>query len=344
MKRTLSDLPLLPTSAVGSHAPTGWLLVAIDAIARGEMGADDIEELMRDATDIAVLDMERAGLDVLVDGEMRRNDFNLGFYVRIAGIEPMAPPRLLGPEGHDQRGKWRVLEDISAPGGLGCVEDFSYVRSISDRPVKACVPGPFTLSGRLQTGGIYKDRLDAAWALVPIVNAECRALIEAGAEFIQVDEPSAAVYPDRMAEYVKIFNAAVAGIDARIGSHICFGNFRGRPVAQRTYRPIFPALFDMRCDQYLLEFANREMAEIELWKEFPNDRELGFGVVDVKNYWCETPEIVADRIRRALAFVEPDKLWIVPDCGFSQTARWATKRKLAAMVQGAEIVRRELAG
>jgi 5-methyltetrahydropteroyltriglutamate--homocysteine methyltransferase len=176
------------------------------------------------------------------------------------------------------------------------------------------------------------------------VNAECRALQEAGATFIQVDEPSAAVYPERMAEYVKVFNAAVSGIDVKIGSHICFGNFRGRPVAQRSYRPIFPALFDMRCDQYLLEFANREMAEIDLWKELPNDRELGCGVVDVKNYWCETPQVVADRIRTALRSVAPEKLWIVPDCGFSQTARWATKRKLAAMVQGAEIVRRELAG
>ena len=344
MKQTLADLPLLPTSAVGSHAPTGWLLTAIAATEQGVFGPDDIAEVMRDATDIAVLDMERAGLDVLVDGEMRRNDFNLGFYARIQGIEPMPAGRRLGPEGHDQRGKWRVFEDISAPDGLGCLEDWAYVQSISDRPVKACVPGPFTLSGRLQTGGIYQDRLDAAWALAPIVNAECRALQAAGAAFIQVDEPSAAVYPDRMSDYVHIFNAAVAGIDAKIGSHICFGNFRGRPVARRTYRPIFPAIFDMRCDQFLLEFANREMAEIELWKEFPNDRELGCGVVDVKNYWCETSEIVAERIRLALTFVAPEQLWIVPDCGFSQTARWATKRKLDAMVRGAETVRRELAG
>ncbi|MEZ4532729.1 MAG: hypothetical protein R2855_17175 [Thermomicrobiales bacterium] len=344
MKQTLADLPLLPTSAVGSHAPTGWLLTAIDAIGRGELGQDDIDELMRDATDIAVLDMERAGLDVLVDGEMRRNDFNLGFYIRIQGIEPIPAPRKLGPEGHDQRGKWRVYEELSAPDGLGCIEDFLYVQSVSNRPVKACVPGPFTLSGRIQTGGIYKDRIEAAWALVPIVNAECRALQAAGATFIQVDEPSAAVYPDRMAEYVTLFNAAVEGVDAKIGSHICFGNYRGRPVAQRSYRPIFPRLFDMRCDQYLLEFANRELAEIELWKEFPNDRELGFGVIDVKNYWCETPEIVASRIRTALTYVAPEKLWIVPDCGFSQTARWAAKRKLAAMVDGARIVRQELAG
>jgi 5-methyltetrahydropteroyltriglutamate--homocysteine methyltransferase len=120
MKQTLAELPILPTSAVGSHAPTGWLLTAIDAIGRGELGRDDVDELMRDATDIAVLDMERAGLDVLVDGEMRRNDFNLGFYVRLQGIEPLPPGRKLGPEGHDQRGKWRVFAEVSAPDGLGC--------------------------------------------------------------------------------------------------------------------------------------------------------------------------------------------------------------------------------
>jgi 5-methyltetrahydropteroyltriglutamate--homocysteine methyltransferase len=179
---------------------------------------------------------------------------------------------------------------------------------------------------------------------VPIVNAECKALVAAGADFVQVDEPSIAVYPDRMADYVQIFNKSVEGVNAKIASHICFGNFRGRPVAHRSYRPIFPALFDMRCDQYLLEFANREMRELDLWRELPNDRELAAGVIDVKNYWCETPEVVADRIRQALKFVDSAKLWIVPDCGYSQTARWAAKRKLEAMVAGVDIVRRELAG
>src|SRR5680860_473310 len=313
------ELPLLPASTAGSHSPTGWLLTAIDAIGRGEYGQDDVAEVMRDATDIAVLDQVRAGVDVITDGEMRRNDFNLGFYTRIEGIEPLPNRRLLGPEGHDQRGKWRVNEPISAPDGLGCLEDFAYVLSISDRTVKACVPGPFTLSGRLETGAVYKDRIEAAWAFVPIVNAECKALVDAGATLIQVDEPSAVVYPDCLPDCVELFNAAVEGVDAGIASHLCFGNFRGRPVAQRSYRPLFPKLFEMKINQYILEFANREMAGIELWQEFPNDRELAVGVVDVKNYWCETPDVVAARIRKALHHVDPDKLWIVPDCGFSQT-------------------------
>jgi 5-methyltetrahydropteroyltriglutamate--homocysteine methyltransferase len=237
-----------------------------------------------------------------------------------------------------------VTEELCAPDGLGVVDEFGYLLSIADRPAKACVPGPFTLSGRLDGGGVYKDRLEIAWALVPIVNAECRALVAAGAEFIQIDEPSAAVYPDRLVEYVKLFNAAVEGVTAKIAILLCFGNFRGRPVARRTYRPLFPKMFEFRADQFLLEFANREMAEVELLREFPPDRELAAGLVDVKNYWCEPPEIVAERVRMLLAYIDPQRLWVLPDCGFSQTARWAATKKLRALVEGVAIVRRELAG
>jgi 5-methyltetrahydropteroyltriglutamate--homocysteine methyltransferase len=337
-------LPPIPTATVGSHAPTGWLITAVQAIQRGEYGPADIDEVLTDAVDIAVLDQQRAGVDVLVDGEMRRQDFNLGFYGRLTGLQPLPAERRLGPEGHDQRGRWLVSEPLSAPQGLGIVDEFSYLLSVADRPAKACVPGPFTLSGRLALGTVYKDRLEAAWALAPIVNAECRALVAAGADFIQIDEPSAAVYPDRFADYIDLFNAAVAGVEAKIAVHLCFGNFRGRPVARRSYRPIFPRMFEFNAQQFMLEFANREMAEVELLREFPPDRELAAGLVDVKNYWCEPPAVVAERVRTLLTYVAPERLWVLPDCGFSQTARWATVRKLRAMVQGVEIVRRELAG
>ncbi len=214
----------------------------------------------------------------------------------------------------------------------------------TDRSRPAC-PGPFTLSGRLQTGGIYQDRLDAAWALAPIVNAECRALQEAGATFIQVDEPSAAVYPERMTEYVTIFNAAVDGIDAKIGSHICFGNFRGRPVAQRDVPADLPGI---------VRYALRSVPAGVRQSGDGRNRALE-GIPERPRAWLRCGRCQELLVRdagsgRSIGFaprcryVAPDKLWIVPDCGFSQTARWATKRKLAAMVQGAEIVRRELAG
>jgi 5-methyltetrahydropteroyltriglutamate--homocysteine methyltransferase len=125
---------------------------------------------------------------------------------------------------------------------------------------------------------------------------------------------------------------------------MCFGNFRGRAVGKRRYEPLFPGILDCPVHEFVLEFASREMAEIDLWQRFPNDRNLAIGVVDVKNYYIETPEDVAERIRLALRYVAPNRLGVVPDCGFSQTARWAARAKLEAMVAGARIVRRELAG
>ncbi|MGI8476262.1 MAG: methionine synthase [Thermomicrobiales bacterium] len=341
-----ATLPLLPTVNLGSHSPMGWLLTGGRAIARGEMGSADVAEMLADAVDIAVLDQQRAGLDVLVDGEMSRQDFNLGFYGQIPGLVQRQNARLLGPEGHDQRGKWLVTEPLSAPDGLGVIAEFEHLLSIADRPVKACVPGPFTLAGRLELNGVYANRLDAAWALSPIVNRELRGLVASGADYIYVDEPSYAVYPDHPDEYVRLFNATVDGVAAKLGTHLCFGNFRGRPVAKRSYRPMFPWVLGLKVDQLSLEFANREMAEAELWGEFAREsgKELAAGVVDVKNYWCEGAEDVAARIRLLLKHVPDGKLWITPDCGLSQTARWAAVRKLRAMVDGSVIVRRELAG
>lgn len=340
----MASLPLLPTTTVGSHAPLGWLLTTLEAARRGECGPADLEEALTDATDVAVLDQQRAGLDILVDGEMRRLDFNLGFYEELLGLEPLPVARRLGPEGHDQRGKWLVTGPLRAPTGLGTVEAYRRLLAIADRPTKATVPGPFTLAGRLELNGIYRDRFEAAADLAVIVNAECRALVAAGADFVQIDEPSMAVYPDRQRDLVTLFNRTVEGVDAKISTHFCFGNYRGRPLAPRSYAPLWPYLQEFKADQFLLEFANRELAELELWREFGGDKELAAGLVDVKNYHCESAEEVADRIRAALRSVPAEKLWVVPDCGWSQTARWATVRKLRAMVDGAAIVRRELAG
>lgn len=339
-----APLPLIPTSVVGSSSPTAWLAAASEAIARGEFGPSDVEETLTDAVRLAVLDQVEAGVDVITDGEMRRQDFNLGFYDRLRGLRPQPPRRKQGPEGHDQRGRWDVLEPVTAPEGLGIVEEFRYLKSLGDYHLKATCPGPFTLAGRLATGTVYADRIAATEALVPIVNAELQGLVAAGATFIQLDEPSYAVYPDRPRLFVDVFNRTVEGVQAKIGIHMCFGNFRGRPVGKRSYRPLFPHIFDLNAHQFVLEFANREMAEIELWREFPSDRELGAGLVDVKSYYVETPEDVAGRIRLTLRHGSPERLTVLPDCGFSQTARWAELRKLRSMVIGTQIVRRELGG
>lgn len=341
-----ATLPLIPTSTIGSSAPMGWLTTVVEAINAGQYGAQDIEESLTDAVDLAVLEQQRLGIDILVDGEMRRLDFNLGFYGRIAGLVPQPLPRRLGPAMHDQRGKWRVTEELALPDGLGVVDEVRYLLSIADRPVKATVPGPYTLAGRLDlTGSPYANRIEAAWALSPFVRQELLDLVALGVDLIYLDEPSIAVYPKDLPETIPMFNATVAGVDARIGTHLCFGNWRGRPVANRTYAPLVPAVLDLHVAELSLELANREMADVELLAELAAaGRHVAAGLVDVKNTWCEPAEVVADRIRQVLRHVAADHLSVTPDCGMSQTARWAARRKLTAMVEGAKIVRAELTG
>jgi 5-methyltetrahydropteroyltriglutamate--homocysteine methyltransferase len=338
------SIPLLPTSTIGSYAPPSWFESAVEAIERGEFGPTDREETYNDACRIALRDQEEAGVDVITEGEMRRVDFNLGFYGRLGGLQQLPPQRAKGPDGHDMRGRYQVIDRITAPSGLGIVEEFQFAKQHTDRLLKVTCPGPYTLAGRPQGGSFYADRYAVARDMADIINAELKKCVVAGATFIQLDEPSAAVYPDRPMAFVELIARAVEGVDAKLGMHMCFGNFRGRAVGKRQYEPLFPHILECPIDQFVLEFASREMAEIDLWKRFPNEKELAIGIVDVKNYYIETPEDVAERIRLALQYVAPEKLAIVPDCGFSQTARWASYAKLLAMVKGTEIVRRELTG
>src|SRR5439155_932975 len=148
-----------------------------------------------------------------------------------------------------------------------------------------------------RAGDAYNnDRLALCWDLVTAVNAELKALAAAGADWIQVDEPSAAIVPGQAPEYVKMFNACVEGVKAKIGYHVCFGNLLSRPRGKRSYRWMFPALLETRCDQFVFEYANREMAEIDMWKDVGVDRDIACGVVDVKSFYMETRE---DNIRAA---------------------------------------------
>jgi 5-methyltetrahydropteroyltriglutamate--homocysteine methyltransferase len=336
-------LPILPTSVVGSYSWPSWLTSGLEAAARGEFGPADLREMLDDAVDTALRDQEDAGVDVVTDGEMRRAGFfTAEFYSHLTGVRPLDPERRKGPAGHDQQHRFEVLEPIAAPHGLGVVAEYTYTRQRTRKPIKVTLPGPFTLSGRLATGTVYRRREEIAWAFVPILNAELKALVAAGADFIQIDEPSPAIHPDSPAQFAELFNAAVEGVNTRLAAHLCFGNYAGRPLAKRVYAPVFDQMMQFSVDQLVLEFANRELAELPLCREIAAHKELALGLVDVKSYYIETPEDVAERIRRALEFVPAEKLTVVPDCGFSQTARWAARAKLQAMVDGTRIVRAEL--
>jgi 5-methyltetrahydropteroyltriglutamate--homocysteine methyltransferase len=335
----------LLTSVVGSHAHPGWFVSGIAAAERGEFGPADLAEMLDDAVDLAIRDQETAGIDVVTDGEMRRAGFfTAEFYSHLTGLRVLPADRRLGAGGHDQQHRFEVLEAIAAPNGLGAIAEFDAARTRTEHPLKVTLPGPYTLSGRLRTGPgeVYPTRVAAAEALVEILRAELRGLADAGATIIQVDEPSPAIHPDAPADFVALFNAAVEPVRdlVRLGAHLCFGNFLGRPLAARSYRPIRDAMLGFAVDELVLEFANREMAEIDLLPELVDaGRDVAAGVIDVKNYHLESADEVARRIEAILAAGVPaDRLSLVPDCGFSQTARWATIAKLRALVAGRDLV------
>lgn len=336
----------LLTSVVGSHARPSWFVAGIDAAARDEFGPADLAEMLDDAVDLAIRDQETAGIDIVCDGEMRRAGFfTAEFYTHLTGVRPLPAPRRLGAGGHDQQHRFDVLEPIAAPDGLGVVAEYRYAAARTTRPLKVTIPGPYTLSGRLEhgPGRVYAHRNDAAEAFVPILRAELQALVAAGATFIQIDDPSPAIHPDAPSDFAALFNASVAPVvgKVRLGAHLCFGNYLGRPLARRTYRPVLAAMLGFDVDELVLEFANREMAEVEMLGEIADaGRDVAAGIVDVKNYHLETADEIAERIDLVLRAGVPEaRLTLVPDCGFSQTARWATVAKLRSLVAGRDLVR-----
>ncbi len=300
----MKDHPLR-TTVVGSYPFPGWLELASWNLER--FGETDRAELIDDAVTVAIRDQMDAGLEVITDGEQTRLDFNLSFYGFLQGIElESASPRRFGPPAHDQRGRHKVTGTLAAPRGLGTVEDFERLQRLAPPgpALKASVPGPYTLSGRLAPNAQYPDRLALTEALLPIVRRELEALVKAGCREITVDEPSMSCYAHREEPkgLVTIFNL----------------------------------------DEFHLEMASREFAELELINLIAAQKDVAVGIIDVKSYYVETVQDVAERVRACLKHAPADRLSLAPDCGLSQTARWAAKPKLKNMVAGVRAVRKEL--
>ena len=337
----------LRTTVIGSYPFPGWLEFACAHL--DEFGESDRAELQEDAVRAAIHDQVAAGLDVITDGEQTRLDFNLSFYGQLQGLElESAPPRRFGPPAHDQRGRHNVLGEITAPNGLGVVAEFERLRRLAPPgpTLKASVPGPYTMSGRLLPNEQYPDRYALTEALVPIVQQELLALVNAGCHEITVDEPSMSCYAHREdpRRFVDIFNRTVQPIfgKCRLSTHLCFGNYKGRAVGPREYAPMFPAFLDFSVDEIHVEMASREFAELEIIRHITTRRHVAVGIIDVKSYYIEPAEVVAARVRQCLKFAPAERLSFAPDCGLSQTARWAARVKLKHMVEGVKMVRREL--
>ncbi|HWQ83075.1 MAG TPA: cobalamin-independent methionine synthase II family protein [Anaerolineales bacterium] len=337
----------LRTTVIGSYAFPSWLEFASQHL--DQFGTNEFTEIQEDAVIAAIHDQLAAGLDVITDGEQSRLDFNLSFYGYLQGLAPVPRPlRVFGPPAHDQRGKHEIVAELTAPHGLGVVEEFTRLKRLAPQgpTLKASVPGPYTLSGRLNPNQRYPDRYAITEALIPIVRAELGALIQAGCTEITLDEPSMScyAYKEDPKHFVEIFNRTVEPVvgKCRLSTHLCFGNFKARAVGPRQYAPMFPDFLAMNVDEIHLEMASREFSELELIAEVARVKDVAVGIVDVKSYYIETPQDIAGRVRRCLKYAPPERLAFAPDCGLSQTARWAARLKLSNLVAGVNIVRREL--
>ena len=337
----------LRTTVIGSYPFPSWLEHAsahLDAF-----GPDDIAEIQDDAVVAALGDQVRAGLDVVTDGEQTRFDFNLSFYGYIEGIDlESAPPRRFGPPAHDQRGRHAITDVLQAPRGLGAVAEFERLKRLapSGPVLKASVPGPYTLSGRLVPNDAYPDRWAVTEVLLPMVRDELAALVEAGCRELTVDEPSMSCYAHREdpARLVDIFNRTVESVvgKCRLSTHLCFGNYKGHAVGLRRYAPMFPAFLDMHLDEIHVEMASREYAELDVIGQITEKMDVAVGIIDVKSYYLETVDDIAARVRQCLEYAPAERLSFAPDCGLSQTARWAARQKLNNMVAGVHEVREQL--
>jgi len=337
----------LRTTVIGSYPFPSWLELASQQLE--VFGVSEIAELQEDAVIVAIHDQVQAGLDVITDGEQSRLDFNLSFYGYLQGIQPNERPlRVFGPPAHDQRGKHKIVDVIAAPRGLGVVEEYERLNRLAPQglTLKASVPGAYTLSGRLTPNQLYPDRYAVTEALIPIIRTELESLVNAGCRELTVDEPSMScyAYKEDTRRFVDIFNRTVETVFGKthLSTHLCFGNYKARAIGPRRYAPMFPDFLDMKVDEFHLEMASREFAELEMIEEIAKVRDVAVGIVDVKSYYIETPEDIAGRVRQCLKHAPPERLSFAPDCGLSQTARWAARLKLQNMVKGVRTIKQEL--
>src|SRR6185369_1593655 len=216
-----------------------------------------------------------------------------------------------------------------------------FLRKYSDHPAKISVSGPHTLVKRIRNI-FYPGEPEFAFDLGRSLNFELKELVRAGATELQIDEPYYSGFPEDLPWAVKAVNAAVEGVDAHVTLHICYGNRYGKPSFEGSYRYLFPQILDTKVQAVSLEFARRGEEDLQLFKEYDVPFQLGLGVIDVKSQEVESASLVADRIRRALEIVPAEKLVINPDCGCVRLPRDVAFNKLAAMVEGARTVRKEL--
>jgi 5-methyltetrahydropteroyltriglutamate--homocysteine methyltransferase len=338
---------LLPTTVVGSYSVPEWLERLKTEYYQRRISAQHMAEIHEVAIKAAVKDQELAGIDIVSDGELRRDNDVDYFLARIPGVNIPQRAKTDYFDYYDAEVTRPLPELPEEPGpgstGLALADDFRFTRQLTQKPIKFSFTGPFSLSRRIRDDA-YSEPGDLVRALARRLNAEARELAKAGAELLQIDEPFLAGYPDQVELAIEAVNIVTEGVTATWALHVCYGNRYARPSWEGHYDFLFPAVKAARVDQVVLEFARKGLDDLRLIPQHGWDKWLGLGVIDVKNPEVEAAELVASRIRRALEYVPAERLMINPDCGLRHLAPDVARQKLHAMVAGVALVRAELPG
>jgi 5-methyltetrahydropteroyltriglutamate--homocysteine methyltransferase len=332
-------VPILPTTVVGSYSVPEWLERLKNDYYQNRLSWQHLTEICDVAIKAALKDQELAGIDVVSDGELRRDNDIDYLLARIPGVEVLNPLKAYYYDYYDVAIP-RPLHSLDGV-ALGLAEDFAFTRAHTDHPIKFSFTGPFSLSRRVRDDA-YSGSAELVRALAEVLNAEAHRLAAAGATLLQIDEPFLAGYRDEVETAIEAINIVTADVPVTWALHVCYGNRYARPSWEGHYDFLFPAVMDAHVDQLVLEFARKGYDDLQLLRKYGWDRDLGLGVVDVKSEGIETSSLIAGRIRRALDVIEPEHLVVNPDCGLRHLPPDVARAKLRAMVEGAEAVRAEL--
>ena len=331
-------LPLIPTAVVGSHGKPSWWFASVKALEQGDFGPGDMEEMFDDAANTAIRDMERAGIDIITDGEVRRESYSNRFATALEGMDLDNPGTALDRTGHPNPVP-RVVGSIRRRRPVE-KRDVEFLRAHTDHPIKATLPGPFTMSQQAQDDH-YHDEEALAMALAAAVNEEVRDLFAAGADVVQLDEPYLQARAEKAARFaIRAINRALEGINGNTALHTCFGYahiVHNRPNGF----PFLEQLADTTARQISLESAQQKV-DLGVLKSF-REKTLVVGVIDLSDESpVEEVETVVGRIKNALRFVDAERLVVAPDCGMKYLPRAKAFGKLTALARAAAQVRAEL--
>lgn len=361
---------LLPVTMVGSYPRPRWFhhqLLGRDILDAFKL--EEHEQAFTDATAAVIRDQERAGLDIVTDGQMHYDEYGGGigsfvwyWYERLPGFfphkmeHPLVTSGIASPEEVDAMNNWGGTTTTGPiqPGPVRLANLYRRAARLTDKPLKVSVgAGPCNLPLHAYTGpeAHYHDVKSITEDLIPIFNAELKDLTTAGATFLQLEDLGAwlpvMTGDDSDSHWVAdAINRTIEGVDAKFAWHFCLGNAYGNPseMFAGVLDRILPPLFDSNVEQFVLDFSWREMADVVALKNLPEDKEVAAGVIDVRTLEVERPSKVAERVRKVLEHVPAERVYLTTDCGLHSLPRLTAQEKLRALVAGAEIVRSELTG